>query len=134
MKCVGSDHPPCARCAKAGRECIVQKPDRPQASDNSNEFRSNISHQNLGHQQQITSSNPSYGSSAPLIGHANQVWRKDDGLFLSFSPVSSHDYFLNLPLQSFFILIDFSFAGATSKLLTPLLQVMELLSPETSFP
>jgi hypothetical protein len=29
MKCIGSDNPPCARCAKAGRECIVQRPPRP---------------------------------------------------------------------------------------------------------
>ena len=29
MKCIGSDEPPCARCAKAGRECIVQRPARP---------------------------------------------------------------------------------------------------------
>lgn len=32
MKCIGSDDPPCARCAKAGRECIVQRPARPSHS------------------------------------------------------------------------------------------------------
>lgn len=32
MKCIGSDDPPCARCAKAGRECIVQPPARPSHS------------------------------------------------------------------------------------------------------
>ncbi|KAH7391618.1 hypothetical protein BKA64DRAFT_110100 [Cadophora sp. MPI-SDFR-AT-0126] len=34
MKCTGSDNPPCDRCAKAGRECIVQR-GRPQDSANS---------------------------------------------------------------------------------------------------
>ena len=34
MKCIGSETPPCARCAKAGRECIVQRPDRRQNSIN----------------------------------------------------------------------------------------------------
>lgn len=24
MRCIGADNPPCARCAKAGRECIIQ--------------------------------------------------------------------------------------------------------------
>jgi hypothetical protein len=28
MKCIGSNNPPCARCAKAGRECIVERPAR----------------------------------------------------------------------------------------------------------
>jgi hypothetical protein len=35
MKCVGSANPPCARCAKAGRECIVQRPSRAQTSRSS---------------------------------------------------------------------------------------------------
>ncbi|KAK0118377.1 hypothetical protein ONS95_012666 [Cadophora gregata] len=35
MKCTGSDNPPCDRCAKAGRECIVQR-GRPQDSPHSN--------------------------------------------------------------------------------------------------
>ncbi len=30
MKCVGSDNPPCQRCAKAGRECVVQQSNRGQ--------------------------------------------------------------------------------------------------------
>ncbi|KAF8861129.1 hypothetical protein BDZ45DRAFT_288076 [Acephala macrosclerotiorum] len=98
MKCVGSDNPPCARCAKAGRECIVQKSDRTQAPDNSNGFRPDISHQNLGHQRNVTDSNPSYGGSAPLNGHANQVWRTDEGLFLFFT-ISSHAHFPSLTLR-----------------------------------
>ena len=35
MKCTGSDNPPCDRCAKAGRECVVQR-GRPQDSANLN--------------------------------------------------------------------------------------------------
>jgi hypothetical protein len=34
MKCVGSENPPCARCAKAGRDCVVQQSDRRQPSVN----------------------------------------------------------------------------------------------------
>jgi hypothetical protein len=34
MKCVGSENPPCARCAKAGRDCVVQRSDRRQPSVN----------------------------------------------------------------------------------------------------
>ncbi|PVH73242.1 hypothetical protein DL98DRAFT_538490 [Cadophora sp. DSE1049] len=34
MKCTGSDNPPCDRCAKAGRECVVQR-GRPQDSASS---------------------------------------------------------------------------------------------------
>ncbi|CZR62617.1 uncharacterized protein PAC_12514 [Phialocephala subalpina] len=55
------------------------KPDRIQASEDSSGFRSDINRQNLGQQQNATNSNPAYGGSAPLNGHANQVWRKDEG-------------------------------------------------------
>lgn len=96
MKCVGSDNPPCARCAKAGRECIVQKPDRTPASDNSSGFQSDINRQSLGHQQNVTNSNLPYAGdgSTPraLDAYANQVWRKDEGLFSSHLPVSSYDH------------------------------------------
>ena len=36
MKCIGSDDPPCARCAKAGRECIVHRPARANQTSTTN--------------------------------------------------------------------------------------------------
>ena len=42
MKCIGSDNPPCARCAKSGRECIVQRSGRANPTSGTNTPSSHV--------------------------------------------------------------------------------------------
>ncbi|KUJ10467.1 uncharacterized protein LY89DRAFT_740179 [Mollisia scopiformis] len=79
MKCIGSDKPPCARCAKAGRECIVQKPDRTQSLGNiSNGFHQEVPRPARG---DFMDRRPSRGEGGTIPENSDTnnpiVWRKD---------------------------------------------------------
>ena len=85
MKCIGSDDPPCARCLKAGRECIVQRPARPQHSANQTPGTSTI------RSQVLTNTSPISGT--PVI-HSFQTRNTGGptapGPVNGFSPINSN--------------------------------------------
>ena len=88
MKCLGSDNPPCARCAKAGRECIVQRPARTNYSSGaitpSSHARVNSSASHLRAEERLPTS--STQDELPLPGHNH-----------NFSPINSNVPVTNEP-------------------------------------
>jgi hypothetical protein len=66
MKCIGSDDPPCARCAKAGRECVVQRPARP-----SHPLGASTPGLHVGANESQNDMRPLEGASGPASGGSN---------------------------------------------------------------